>query len=197
MKTTKILILLLFAIQLLSSCYWQNKENIKETKYIPEEMKPYIMFPEGSWWVYEDTINGLIDSFYLQKQTIEMEYVSEFQMEYERLRQEFFVNNYQNNISRANTSLAYYNSSIILQYRNYFGTYFSTEYELSESIYFGYIHHIDSISFYDKIYNNIKVCSDGSDSTFWCKDIGIVKYYVRYTDTTQSSFILKKYNINN
>jgi len=39
---------------------------VEKPRYkIPQEVKDFIMFPEGSYWVYQDSVSGAIDSHHL------------------------------------------------------------------------------------------------------------------------------------
>ena len=83
MRTIKIL-----TIVLMSVLFFACKKKI--TYYLPDEIKPYIMFPEGSYWVYQDSTLGSIDTVTLTKQYIEKVISSSIGNEIELLRQEFY-----------------------------------------------------------------------------------------------------------
>ena len=39
------------------------------TYYMPQEFKDYVVFPVGSYWVYKDSVSGVLDTVTLQEQT--------------------------------------------------------------------------------------------------------------------------------
>jgi hypothetical protein len=61
----------LFIILIVLGLQFSCKPPDPEIVYIPEEMKPYIMFPVGSYWVYEDSATLQTDSFCLNEVLID------------------------------------------------------------------------------------------------------------------------------
>jgi len=43
------------------------------TYYMPQEFKDYVDFPVGSYWIYEDSISGDVDTFTIIGRKIEIE----------------------------------------------------------------------------------------------------------------------------
>ncbi|MEZ4883291.1 MAG: hypothetical protein R3E32_01050 [Chitinophagales bacterium] len=60
MKNLLFFVSILFILNFYSSC----KKNNAETVHIPQEFKDYTVFPEGSWWIYEEKHTGIKDSTY-------------------------------------------------------------------------------------------------------------------------------------
>lgn len=87
-KTLTITALILSAGLMMVCMYSCFKEF--PTYYIPEEMKTYIDFPEGSYWIYEDSLSGRIDSVYLLERTSRIMSDDAFQIKYEHLSQRHF-----------------------------------------------------------------------------------------------------------
>ncbi len=204
MKKSKIFLFiagcLLFTL-LLTSC----ERKFTEIN-LSEETKSYIMQPIGSWWVYEDSISGEIDSVVSIGSEISYER-DEPDIKFEKLQ-------------------IYFNSSINGKSINFIQYFWGPNHLLvnKPNLYIqganlGYdTNNGDYIAFYPtyemdgKIYKNVKVFGHGRSSCeeysnwYWAKNIGLIKMiefgYGRdfdwnTTDTINIVLKLKKYNINN
>ena len=95
MKTKPITILT--SIFLLLFCFSCHKPDKTPKYYLPQDLKDYVMFPVGSYWVYKDSLSGATDSIVLTKQETYIEepgHVWDFY--WENLRQEFYSSYYMN-----------------------------------------------------------------------------------------------------
>ncbi len=175
-----------------------------ETVCMSEEMKSFIDFPVGSWWVYRDTSNNIVDSFYLETRTVNLRRPVESYIEYEYLEQRFSHNN--NSGEFGMTSLESQkisgsrHSDHFLSYNQTWFSYFATEVEFKVANK-GYVEHFDSVVVFNKIYYDVRVFSNFmSDSVFWCKDVGVIKKIVNpnnLNDTVGGRLcLLEKYYIN-
>ena len=182
-----------------------------ETIYIPEEMKPYIMFPVGSYWVYEDSATLQTDSFYLKEILIDTVQSPDGQTDgfttslYERLIQYF--KDESEDIFISFTSFKY---NDFLYYQHFFGAVFKHDIPLNNFLIIegdSLIHvlNYDTLTLLEETYSNVLVL-DYSDiyRTYWSKNIGMIRYerykfrlepFSSYTDTL-IIYNLKKYHIN-
>ncbi len=63
MKKTISTFLLLSTAVLFTACpSKKDKSEEKPTYYLNQMMKDYVIFPVGSWWVYEDSASGVLDT---------------------------------------------------------------------------------------------------------------------------------------
>jgi hypothetical protein len=65
MRSNYWLVLLLSLPCLALECNPDKDEEEKPTYYMSEEFKDYVLFPEGSWWVYETSSTSNTDSVYI------------------------------------------------------------------------------------------------------------------------------------
>jgi len=71
MKTKFYLFILIISILCLAAdCTKEPKEY--PTYYMSQEFKDYVLFPVGSFWVYQNTSSGIEDSIFLFKQEIKI-----------------------------------------------------------------------------------------------------------------------------
>jgi hypothetical protein len=176
-----------------------------ETLYIPEEMKPYIMFPEGSYWVYEDSATLQTDSFYLKSIYTEFYPKADGEnIEYEKIIQDFYNIDSPNQIALGRTFLDYYNQ---LYYNNFYDEVFRHDIPIGDSVNFDGIKvkHIityDSIIISGNHYKNVMVLDKRELSrAYWCKNIGMIRREIFKTSIGAPDTLivlnLKKYYINN
>ena len=63
MKKTLNSFLILSTAVLFTACpSKKDKSEEKPIYYLNQMMKDYVIFPEGSWWVYEDSASGVVDT---------------------------------------------------------------------------------------------------------------------------------------
>lgn len=220
MKTIKYIILTAFIIQILYSCY---EPEPKETIYISEEDKPYIMYPEGSWWVYRDSVSGALDSFYLEEQILEMEYDAslgpwEFESLYQYFR--FSVDNDElliNHTDRICCGMRF--SPPNYNYSNYYIAFFFFS-AVGDSIRTAYnlktLDILPTLQIAENTYSDVRYLKQSFpddnyrhtlNESFWTKEIGMIKARLyQYTFDTATvtynydTLIVKeliRYHINN
>jgi len=56
---------------------------------MPQEFKDYVDFPVGSYWIYEDSVSGAVDSIYLFERNITIAQPSSGNYKWEKLIQRF------------------------------------------------------------------------------------------------------------
>jgi len=190
MKKILTIILLLFIV-ILNSC-----TKPKEVLTISDEMKDYIMFPTGSYWIYEDTVTGEVDSINLVEQFIDtQECFSCGQIYYENLRQ----------IIYSSKSSSYYDNSMQIypiydgnKFILVYGNEFSTEFEQNTD---SLVYFLQTFTLNNLNYNNVFVLQDYFKviTSIWAEGVGRIKFMNDkiFTDTSYSYFILKRYYINN
>jgi hypothetical protein len=183
---SKTILLLIIITAILNSC-----TKPKEVLTISDEMKDYIMFPSGSYWIYEDTVTGDVDSVRLVEQFIDtQECFSCGQIYYENLNQTF------------NTSLQHKSYKLIthVEYSVKYGyiiiydVLFTTNLEINTCTYNGcYIDKKDSLN----NFNQVMVFTYNSyDTIYYAKNIGKIKYSYTNNDSISHKFILTNFNIN-
>jgi hypothetical protein len=204
--TLLIVIIIVINVSALPGCWWRD-EPMYDTLFIPESMEEYVIFPVGSWWVYEDTLNHTFDTITL----LSVNYT------YDPF---FEANNVANHVERCEIGLfdselnltVYkeitpneYDTTFIYNYR---GVGFSTQYKINtmnNSVF--YEEYLDTIILNNKLYFGVQILNENGRRQFWVKDIGLIKNEV-YSDVevTNDSIInenlikleiLKDYLINN
>jgi len=184
MKTKFPLFILIISILFLAAdC------NKKPTYYMPQEFKDYVIYPVGSYWVYEDSISGNIDSIYLIDYKI---YIFDtehaYYFKYERLEQNFYSS--YNNHLRARSWLTTDDPSFYV-YRGY------GYYTMRKNGNIEYIINYDSLKILDEWYKNVYcVYNYANDKTYyyWVKHIGLIK---KENVDSSENWLLKSYHINN
>jgi len=180
-----------------------------ETIYIPEEMKTYIDFPVGSYWVYKDSVTSEIDSFYLNKSDIYFDRGPEGEsFEFECLEQ--FYYNEKSHDSIRGAGIRYY-TNIGLYYDSYFDSRFFNNTKEGDTIRINGVNIIHkktlpSLIISGNEFNNVILFVEGNyRSCYWCKNIGIVRHEIyKIENEIGSAFIdtliinnLTNYKINN
>jgi len=189
MKPKKILFLILAIICCIAAdC---GKDNDKPTYYMPQDFKDYVMYPVGSYWVYEDSISGETDSIVLTKQETFIEKPGHvWGFYWENLRHEFYSSYY----TQFSGGGGIYSEYPLVYNYNGWGYYLSTENGLGSIEDFEYFYY-DSLKIDEKWYYNIKYYyrKDAGISSFWALGIGII----RKEDTIINNKIwnLKSYHI--
>lgn len=187
-----------------------HKKKDNPTYFMPQEFKDYVVFPQGSYWIYEDSISGITDSMYLQMQTtkiMEPPGYNDWGYNYEYIEEQLY-SSYKNQI---NSRVSRYNEFISNNENGsymYYGLYPLFISNISIGIgcdNLKYIQFLDSLLIKNIWLKNIKVFSNidpigniKSIKTFFCRNIGLVKMEINdNTDTTGLKiWELKKYHIN-
>lgn len=198
MKTKKLLFfaLLCATIVYLQSC---NEEDYP-TYYMDEDFKDYVMHPVGSYWIYEDSISGAIDSVILLDQQVGIYTRREGDPYYnfEELVQTFYTSYF----NRQKIESIEVVSVDPLRYYYYGRGHYFTNYFIGDSLEVNnndYVHYkafygsleINNENFYD-----VKVITGGF-TFYWAKNIGLIRAELPYSNAPQEYWKLKKYYINN
>jgi hypothetical protein len=170
----------------------------KTTDYMPQEFKDYVIYPEGSYWIYEDSISGAIDSVALLSQDIYI--AKENNVYYYETADQSFFSSYQNSVYRTYIEIRSeiyfyffrhlkYNGPYILIYP--FGHWGGLKYDFVK------IMEVNNVDF-----NNVHVFNrqeQGIDNNifYFTRNIGIIKRKVITTNNDTIIWELKKYHINN
>lgn len=193
-------ILLMFILVLVLTTLSCRKE--KPTYNMPQEFKDYVMFPEGSYWIYEDSITNNIDSISLYKTNMlvkEDDHVY-CNCKYETITQEFYSS---------------FSNNIFLRYIEPFLADFENKYAYYLNSMSGYIFIFPQSSFFDpfkyKYFNSIIINNaiyesvhvferkmQGEDILihYFVKHIGIIKRKIITTNNDTIVWELKNYHIN-
>ncbi len=192
MKTIKILTIVLLPV-LLFAC------NRIFTEKIPDEIKPYIMFPEGSYWVYQDSVTGSIDTVTLTSQYTENAFSDFSGKRVENLYQEYF-SSYRDTIFYG---VSYWGDPEIFELEIHIFFYG----EIGEDINNAYIELIiENFQPYNKKTFVIKTLNSRHEKykrvNYWTEDVGITKQIDNfYFDGSYNDTLIVKnlidYNINN
>lgn len=187
-----ILYLLLFFV--LFTCLGVKcKKDKKPTYYMPQEFKDYVMFPFGSYWIYEDSISGEVDSLNLINFNIFIQETNTRNYDYEKMVQNFSSSksaNFSTETLRSDEYYEYYG------YNENYAYYFDIttgQTSASGGIYYA---KFDSLKVLDVWYKDvicIKKYGIYELYHYWVKYIGIVK---SENKTNNTFWELKKYHIN-
>ncbi|NVO03653.1 MAG: hypothetical protein HXX09_13235 [Bacteroidetes bacterium] len=183
------------------------KEKEKPTFNMPQEFKDYVIFPIGSYWIYQDSISGAIDSTNLQSRTSTMLDDNNFPYICEYIIEQVYhsYNNYTN-----------HNSGKINDYISNYSENNSYVYLQSDPI---FISNVDiGVSSgnlkYEKFYNSlfiknttfkdVKVFSSNESignieflRTYYSRFVGLIKLeYKEISSNNLKVWELKKYHIN-
>ena len=196
LKTISLIAVFLLLAFLLTTCKKPQKNNLSE------ETKTYIMQPAGSWWVYEDSISGEIDSVVLISSEIELVYHQTPYIEYEKLTNLFYS-------SKTNK-----NSKRWVQYSSYGADIYLLEYGSNwryiQGLNIGDPYGCEYVAFYNtyemdgEIYENVKVFGNEPDEDypnyikyFWAENIGLIRKSTYNSPNIHVVWKLKNYHINN
>ncbi|MBI4647995.1 MAG: hypothetical protein HY738_15770 [Bacteroidia bacterium] len=179
------------------SCNKDRGPKCSSIARIPEEMKSYVMFPEGSYWIYRDSATGVFDSVILKRQEIEIvKYDEESNKCFEEIEQYFYY---------SFDNLYIRHRGTISSYHNLLGDYFNGDIGDSLSNGLKYIALYDSFYINNTFYFEVKYFYNYSNTTrwnrrsYWVENIGIIKT-IRYPSLmpdTLKVFNLIRYFINN
>jgi len=156
----------------------------KPTYYIPQEIKDYVMFPEGSYWIYEDSITGNIDSIFLLESNTLIFNPDNSSFKYEKLRQSFFSSQM---------------FDIQLKGESYLSVPDGKFYEYQgpgKFVLYGHGITFDSLNIMNQFYYNVYMPKSENhwiDAEFyWVKHVGLIKK--KYDN---KNWLLKAFYINN
>jgi len=201
MKTKFYLFILIISILCIASdC---GRDNIP-TYYMPQEFKDYVDFPVGSYWIYEDSVSGAVDSIYLFERNITIAQPSSGNYKWEKLIQRFqSVNG-----TIDNNAIAVCIDPIIYHLWTSYFVYGNFIYKKNMELGFEiegtkYIKFYDSLKINNKWYTNIKCFTNKfNNNTYWGEKTGIVRkeiktlYINNLSVDTNIVWNLKSYHIN-
>ena len=200
MKNLIFIITIISIVFIASDC----KKEEKPTVYMPQEFKDYVDFPVGSYWIYEDSISGAIDSVYIYNIKNEIVNSSHCHFKWEDLIQKLYSNN---SVVNTNHILAITDNPLTYKLiGKYFFIYKNDMLINFESSGIKYINYYDSLNINNKYYYNINCFYQYSSSNIncWTKDVGVIRKVIKTLKVTDTSSIdtnivwkLKRYHINN
>ena len=181
MKAVKIVLIIFMSISFFSCKKTPPYHPQIKIIEIDDELKSYIIFPVGSYWVYEDSASLQVDSFYLKNYSIDTVLIpwdpyENFVYYYEHLNQSFFNEKSDN---QTVTSVTYCRFAVPNYYENFYKIRFINErlyypYLLRNEI--GYISIYDTLEFLNEKYTNVlSYYKKGESKSYWCKDIGMIR----------------------
>ena len=190
---------LFVAACLLAMMGCRDKDDLP-TYYIPQDMKDYVMFPVGSYWIYEDSLTGAIDSVYLAAQRTKIENLADEDTRKAENLEQYFKSSFLNMTYLQGTK--YVISLPPDAHFFYLGRrgYFFAPAEVDETVrYIGYIKCVafyDSVQFHRVKYDSIRVFSCDEENYYWAKNIGLIRQDVYTNGAISNTWYLKRYKIN-
>jgi len=199
MKTRTLFLLIIAWFIILGT----NCKKEKPTYYMPQEFKDYVMFPEGSYWVYLDSISNNIDSVSIINITIGFDQDNHQICDciYEQMTQIFYSSFYNSNYTY-NAMPSFFDARVY-HLRNVTYLLFVNPYEEQSYLSFEY-KYFNAFSVRDSIYYKVMMFSNSQynakikqQDIYFSKKIGIIKRKIITTDNDTIVWELKHYNINN
>jgi hypothetical protein len=140
--------------------------------YFSEEFKSYTFFNDGSYWVYQDTLNNKLDSIYLLSQEIKYKEDCDYTGEPEEfLTQSFYSSFFVPNEFNIDCRAA---DRVYLGYD--FSGYFRDDLIVGESNNFTYEEKIDSLLINETWYKDVMVFTKFNlYKYYWARRVGLVK----------------------
>ncbi len=175
MKTIKSILYLLLALFLFSGadCTTEDYEDV----YMTEDFKDHVMFPVGSYWVYEDSVSGYWDTIKILSQSIDFSESFHYMRNYEMLTQKLAIG--PDSTLNARTSGA----------KEYFGYGYYADVTM-HSDHYEVVH--DSVLVKSNYFYNVKeIQKITGHYNFWAKNIGLIKKV-----TPEGTMLLTDYYIN-
>jgi len=181
-----ILITLLFV-----SCLNDGPFKNCDQHYFSDEYKSYVFFKEGSYWIYQDTLNNKIDSVYLLHHNVSLNDYCIPSSPYEEILEQSYYSSFFNKFT--DTIGSYGHAS-----RNTFnGGVFSGDFSLymDSGNWQGITYELlDSLQINNYWYKDVRILAYDFNKYYWAKDIGLVKKtftYYKLGDTIYDFEILK------
>lgn len=191
-KQKAIIIVICTAVCLAVACRRLHDDDIIR---LPQELKDYVMFPVGSYWVYQDSVSGQKDSMVLTNQQIIVKSGGHsFEGYYECLEQTFYSSLGGNLFCDAN--IINNNDPLLYTYNNGHG-FFYAPFGNAYLIHF-YLTPLDSITINNNTFVSVTVLTSNYSSSnrkyYWVNGIGLVRTEIS-EDTAVCNLI--NYQINN
>lgn len=163
-----------------SSCIIElDKENkVCDSYKFSDEYKSYVMYNEGSYWIYKDSLYNKVDSVVLLEQFLYLEDNCEAKSRYE---EKLYQKIYSSYFSVHKDFYEVYSSSYDSRYYTLGTAYPMGHFWVSDSL-------LDSLKISDKWYYDVMVVELPSTTKYyWAKNIGLIRKSLRYpynNDTT-------------
>lgn len=187
-------------------CNPDKDEEEKPTYYMSEEFKDYVLFPEGSWWVYENQ-RGQTDTLKIIWQEKKVINSRKFSSKVEGFQHHLYSSYFKDTLFGGgqapfggegqigyNRGLKYNTSYQFFTAKDTGDTYYYNSKEAK------YIREIDTFCIKKIVYKDVKVFKTFQKKypqqpkrIYWAKDVGIIKK-VLFDSTVWK---LKNYHINN
>jgi hypothetical protein len=163
--------------------------------YFSEEFKSYTSFSSGSYWIYQDTLNNVVDSICLMSGEIKFKEDCDYHGDPQEILNQSFYSSFfspdEINISCEAAFPIYYEN-------NWLG-FFRDDLMIGESMDFTYEAKFDSLLINEKFYKEVMVFTKDNDfKYYWAKGIGLVKKVFPYPDNSDTiyDFEIVKYKLN-
>jgi hypothetical protein len=178
-------------------CYNLSCKKDPKVYYIPQDMKDYVMFSSGSYWVYQDSLTGNIDSVYLIYSKCEVNNGRpEDNADYETILQRFYTSKTNEESVASGTYKG--TDPAILEYFSLHGK-FIYKLDLQTGDCFSNIKFVgakDSLMVDGNIYIDVLSFQDEYDQLFyWSKHIGVIKKAKMNQQDSQTWNLIRYYII--
>jgi hypothetical protein len=193
-KSMKRFFLFFLLIPFLFDCSCHRKDPVYPTYYMDQEFKDYCVFPVGSYWVYEDSLSGSIDSVYLYRQDYVMDNTTNaVAFNFENFTRYMFSSYYNDTLFGSGGADHYpYNNSCsfseryLSNYGHINNIFFSnkdtgTIYQSNQNIYIQYTCFYDSLSFTAffkkvKVFKNLQQeAPDLPEKIYHARNVGVIR----------------------
>ena len=185
-------------------CIASNCKKELPTYYMPQEFKDYVDFPVGSYWIYEDSITGAIDSVCLIER--EFEIVRNSNSDY---KAEYLVQKFNN----GGTIQAFAIETNPIEYE-LIGVHNHVDYNffykknlkpgMTSRTGLKYANCLDSINIKNNTFYQVKKFIYNETINYWAKKVGCIYISTNFFATSDTSYVdtnivwkLKRYHINN
>jgi len=156
--------------------------------YFSDQYKSYIYANPGSYWIYEDSILGIIDSLYIDSQSVHFNDICAVSHQpEEELKQHYISSYFKGEDNNGWTAYGFavtqeYQASPLLGSYSEFGGQF-----------------IDSMMVHDIWYKNILEFKTSSSKYYWSENIGLIKKEFSFIESSDTvyHFELISYSLNN
>jgi hypothetical protein len=188
-------ILLIFSI--LAGCglfygCWTCKTTYE---YIPQEIKDYSLFKEGSYWIYEDSVTNSIDSVVLEQSLIEYLDASEESCELF----ESYTGKYCHHLS---DTLIFLNLDLQPNFTSTFhvvafDSINFSQYGTLKIPWWNFQYSVIEYWIGETVFNDVQIKENSIFKAYWVKHIGLIRYEI-YNDNNEilNTYNLIRYNIN-
>jgi len=184
-----LLLIFLSILCLASNC----KKEEMPTYYMPQEFKDFVVFPQGSYWIFVDSDSGEYDSLNLTNSNIYIKENKNSNFYYERMDQNF----YSSKSGNFNTE-AILTTDIYEYLGNKYRYYFDISTGRLEATFGRFYAKYDSLKISNVWYKDViclKLNGSFESYYFWVKYKGLVKSEISDSLGTKT-WLLDRYHIN-